>query len=142
MKFFLDTAIISEVEEMLGTGLVDGVTTNPSLIAKSGNNMSDTIAKICELVEGPVSTEVTATNWQGMVAEGEHLRKIADNVCVKVPLTLEGLRATYHLTQAGHPVNVTLCFRPIRHYWPPKLERHSSRHLSADLMILVLMEWI
>lgn len=110
MKFFLDTAIISEVEEMLGTGLVDGVTTNPSLIAKSGNNMSDTIAKICELVEGPVSTEVTATNWQGMVAEGEHLRKIADNVCVKVPLTLEGLRATYHLTQAGHPVNVTLCF--------------------------------
>jgi len=110
MKFFLDTAVIDEVAEMVDTGLVDGVTTNPSLIAKTGANMGDTIAAMCKLTEGPVSAEVTATDCQGMVAEGLHLRQIAENVCVKVPLTMEGLRATYQLSKAGHPVNVTLCF--------------------------------
>ncbi|VAV88955.1 Transaldolase [hydrothermal vent metagenome] len=110
MKFFLDTAIVDEVAEMIDTGLVDGVTTNPSLIAKSGKGMQDTIAAICKLVDGPVSAEVTATNWQDMVKEGVYLRSIAENVCVKVPLTLDGLRATHRLSQDGHPVNVTLCF--------------------------------
>ncbi|PHR56409.1 MAG: fructose-6-phosphate aldolase [Robiginitomaculum sp.] len=110
MKFFLDTAIVDEVAEMVDTGLVDGVTTNPSLIAKTGADMRDTIAAMCALVDGPVSAEVTATEAQGMFDEGVHLRTIAENVCVKVPLTLEGLRATHMLSQAGHPVNVTLCF--------------------------------
>jgi len=110
MKFFLDTAIVDEVAQMVDTGLVDGVTTNPSLIAKTGADMRDTIAQMCALVDGPVSAEVTATDWQEMVREGASLRTIADNVCVKVPLTMEGLRATHALTQAGHPVNVTLCF--------------------------------
>ncbi len=110
MKFFLDTAIIAEVEEMLDTGLMDGVTTNPSLIAKSGQDMAQTIGKICALIDGPVSAEVTATTYQAMIEEGEYLRKIADNVCIKVPLTMDGLRATYQLSQSGHPVNVTLCF--------------------------------
>jgi transaldolase len=110
MKFFLDTAVVDEIAEMLDTGLVDGVTTNPSLIAKTGTDMRDTIATICKMVDGPVSAEVTATNWKDMVIEGEHLRTIADNVCVKVPLTMDGLRATHNLSQNGHPVNVTLCF--------------------------------
>lgn len=110
MKFFLDTAIVDEVAEMLDTGLLDGVTTNPSLIAKTGGDMRDTITAMCKLVDGPVSAEVTATDWQGMVEEGQYLRQIADNVCVKVPLTLDGLRATNRLVKAGHPVNVTLCF--------------------------------
>jgi len=110
MKFFLDTAVLSEIDEMLDTGLVDGVTTNPSLIAKTGADMRQTIADICKMVDGPVSAEVTATTWQDMVEEGKHLRKIADNVCVKVPLTMDGLRATHALSQYHHPVNVTLCF--------------------------------
>lgn len=110
MKFFLDTAEIAEIEALIDTGLVDGVTTNPSLIHKSGANMRARIADICKLVDGPVSAEVTATDAKGMVEEGEYLRKIAENVCVKIPMTLEGLRATWSLTNNGHPVNMTLCF--------------------------------
>ncbi len=110
MQFFLDTANVDEIRTMVSTGLVDGVTTNPSLIAQSGRDLVQTIKEICALTNGPVSAEVTATDVKGMVAEGEYLRDIADNVCVKVPLTWEGLEATHRLSEQGHPVNVTLCF--------------------------------
>jgi transaldolase len=110
MQLFLDTAEIQLIRELAATGLVDGVTTNPTLIAKSGRAMRDVIAEICELVEGPISAEVTATEAEGMVREGEYLAKIAPNVAVKVPLTWEGLKATRALAEQGHQVNVTLCF--------------------------------
>lgn len=110
MKFFLDTAEIDEISALMNTGLVDGVTTNPSLIYKSGADMRQRIADICKLVDGHVSAEVTATDADGMVKEGEYLRQIVENVCVKIPMTLEGLRATKALTDNGHPVNMTLCF--------------------------------
>ncbi len=110
MQFFLDTANIDEIRELAATGLIDGVTTNPSLIARSGGDLVQTIKQICALTSGPVSAEVTATDASGMIAEGEFLRTIADNVCIKVPLTWEGLKATNVLTGKGHPVNVTLCF--------------------------------
>jgi len=110
MKFFIDTADLKEIEELAATGLVDGVTTNPSLIAKSGGKIADVIAAICKVVEGPVSAEVTAIDFDGMMKEGEHLAAIAPNVAVKVPLTWDGLKACKALSQKGHKVNVTLCF--------------------------------
>jgi len=110
MKFFIDTADTDAIAELNGTGLVDGVTTNPSIIAKSGRDFKEVIAEICALVDGPVSAEVTATDAEGMIAEGKELRKIAKNVCIKVPLTLEGLKACKALTDDGTQVNVTLCF--------------------------------
>ena len=110
MKFFVDTAEIKEIKELAATGLLDGVTTNPSLIAKSGRDFKEVIAEICAAVEGPVSAEVTALDADGMVTEGRKLAKIAKNVAVKVPLTLDGLKACRTLSQAGTMVNVTLCF--------------------------------
>ncbi len=110
MKFFVDTADVGEIKELAATGLLDGVTTNPSLIAKSGGNFFDTIAKICALVPGPVSAEVTATQADQMIAEGKKLAAIAKNVAVKVPLTWDGLKACRALSQGGSKVNVTLCF--------------------------------
>lgn len=110
MKFFVDTAEISEIRELATTGLLDGVTTNPSLIAKSGRKILDVIAEICEIVPGPVSAEVAATEYKQMLAEADVLRKIAPNVAVKVPLTPDGLKACYALAQEGTLVNVTLCF--------------------------------
>jgi transaldolase len=110
MKFFVDTADIKEIRELAATGVLDGVTTNPSLVAKAGRPINDVIAEICETVEGPVSAEVTATDYDGMFSEGTKLAKIADNVTVKVPLTWDGLKACRALTQRGHKVNVTLCF--------------------------------
>lgn len=110
MKFFVDTADIADIREMADTGLLDGVTTNPSLILKSGRPMKDVIAEICNIVEGPVSAEVTATDADAMIAEGRALAEIADNIAVKLPLTLDGLKACRTLTDAGHMVNVTLCF--------------------------------
>ncbi|MFZ5675079.1 MAG: fructose-6-phosphate aldolase [Pseudomonadota bacterium] len=110
MKFFVDTAEIKEIKELADTGLLDGVTTNPSLIAKSGRDFKEVIEEICKIVEGPVSAEVTALDADGMVAEGKKLAKIAKNVAVKVPLTLDGLKACRTLSQAGTMVNVTLCF--------------------------------
>ena len=110
MKFFVDTADIAEIEDLAATGLVDGVTTNPSLVAKSGKPIREVIAAICAAVEGPVSAEVTATDFDGMMGEGEALAGIAPNVAVKVPLTWDGLKACRALTQRGHKVNVTLCF--------------------------------
>ena len=110
MKFFVDTAEISEIRELATTGLLDGVTTNPSLIAKSGRKILDVIAEICEIVSGPVSAEVAATEYKQMLAEAEVLKKIAPNVAIKVPLTQDGLKACYALSQEGVMVNVTLCF--------------------------------
>ena len=110
MKFFVDTAVVSEISELNDYGLLDGVTTNPSLIAKSGRDFKEVIAEICALVEGPVSAEVASMDYDGMVAEGEHLAKIAKNVVIKLPLTLPGLKACRYFTQKGIKTNVTLCF--------------------------------
>ncbi|MEM6713000.1 MAG: fructose-6-phosphate aldolase [Pseudomonadota bacterium] len=110
MKFFVDTADVKEIEELNAIGLLDGVTTNPSLIAKSGRDFKEVIAEICGVVSGPVSAEVTALDDDGMIAEGRELAKIASNVTVKVPLTIDGLKACKALSSAGTMVNVTLCF--------------------------------
>ncbi|HYF22180.1 MAG TPA: fructose-6-phosphate aldolase [Caulobacteraceae bacterium] len=112
MQLFIDTAETDLIRELAETGLVDGVTTNPSLIAKSGRPMTEVIAEICDLVEGPVSAEVAAVEAAAMIAEGEKLAKISPNVAVKVPLTFEGLKATAALARQGIMVNVTLCFTP------------------------------
>ncbi len=110
MQIFLDTADIGEIRERAAAGLVDGVTTNPSLIAKAGAGIFERIAEICEAVEGPISAEVVATDADGMIAEGRRLRDIAANVVVKLPLTADGLIACRALSQDGIPTNVTLCF--------------------------------
>ncbi|MEQ8346618.1 MAG: fructose-6-phosphate aldolase [Sneathiellaceae bacterium] len=112
MKFFVDTADIAEIRRLAETGFVDGVTTNPSLIAKTGRNMLEVVREICAAVEGPVSAEVTATDHDTMLQEGLRLAELADNVAVKVPLTLDGLRTCRHLAEQGIAVNVTLCFSP------------------------------
>lgn len=110
MKIFLDTADIDEIRSLSETGMVDGVTTNPSLIAQAGRNILETTAEICGLIDGPVSAEVTATDFETMLKEGEKLAAIAENVAVKVPLTVDGLRVCRHLSDQGTMVNVTLCF--------------------------------
>jgi transaldolase len=110
MKFFVDTADIKDIRECQQMGLVDGVTTNPSLIAKSGRDFKETIAEICSFVEGPVSAEVAALDYDGMMREGNILRKIAKNVAIKVPLTFDGLRACKSFSSEDTMVNVTLCF--------------------------------
>ncbi len=110
MKFFVDTAEVSDIRALAEAGLVDGVTTNPSLIAKSGRNMAEVIREICSITPGPVSAEVTATDFDTMLAEGRYLRDLAPNVAVKVPLTEAGLRTCRALANEGTPVNVTLCF--------------------------------
>ncbi|MBH0113537.1 fructose-6-phosphate aldolase [Novosphingobium sp. YJ-S2-02] len=110
MKFFVDTAEIADIREMAETGLLDGVTTNPSLIAKSGRDFMEVTKEICDLVDGPVSAEVISLDHAGMMREAEILRKIADNVCIKVPLTVDGLKTCKKLTSDGTMVNVTLCF--------------------------------
>ncbi len=112
MKFFVDTAEIPEIEDLAATGLLDGVTTNPSLIHKSGGDFIETVTRICQIVDGPVSAEVTATESDSMVEEGKRLAGIAANIAVKVPLTWDGLKACHTLSQAGMMVNVTLCFSP------------------------------
>lgn len=110
MKFFVDTANVDEINELLPTGLVDGVTTNPSLVMKSGRDFREVIAEICALVEGPVSAEVTGVESAQMIAEGKSLATVADNVVVKLPLTWDGLIACKALTGDGIKTNVTLCF--------------------------------
>lgn len=112
MKFFVDTADVEEIKELANTGLLDGVTTNPSLIAKSGRDFKEVIAEICELTDGPVSAEVIATEADGMITQGEDLAKIAPNVAIKVPLTWDGLKACKYFTSKDIMVNVTLCFSP------------------------------
>ena len=110
MKFFVDTADTADIAELAATGLLDGVTTNPSLIHKSGRKFLEVVAEICGLVEGPVSAEVVATNFDGMMREADILRAIAPNVCVKLPLTMDGLKACKRLTDQDVMTNVTLCF--------------------------------
>lgn len=110
MKFFVDTADIAEIRELEATGLLDGVTTNPTLIHKSGRKFLEVIEEICGVVDGPVSAEVVALDHETMMKEAEILRKIADNVCIKVPLTIDGLKTCKALTGEGTEVNVTLCF--------------------------------
>ena len=110
MKFFADTADTKEIAELASYGLIDGVTTNPSLIAKAGKPFAEVIAEICALTPGAVSAEVVATDFDGMMKEGKKLAKIAPNVAVKLPLTLDGLKACKALTGEGIQVNVTLCF--------------------------------
>lgn len=110
MKFFVDTAEIDEIRALNETGMVDGVTTNPSLIMKSGRDIAEVTKEICDLVDGPVSAETVAEDADGMIAEGRHLAEIAPNIAVKVPLTWAGLKACKTLTSEGKMVNVTLCF--------------------------------
>lgn len=110
MKFFVDTADLAEIKELAATGLLDGVTTNPSLIAKAGRDFKEIVAEICAVVPGPVSAEVASTEYDDMMREAEILRKIAKNVTIKVPLTMDGLKACKALTNDGTMVNVTLCF--------------------------------
>ncbi len=112
MKFFVDTADVEEITELAATGLLDGVTTNPSLVASSGRNFLEVIREICELIAGPVSAEVTALTTEAMLAEGRRLAELAPNVCVKLPLTWDGLKACRALSEEGTKVNVTLCFTP------------------------------
>jgi transaldolase len=110
MKFFIDTAEVKDIRELAATGLLDGVTTNPSLIAKSGRDFKEVVKEICGIVPGPVSAEVASTEYEAMLVEGRKLAKLAKNVCVKVPLTMDGLKACKTLSGEGTPVNVTLCF--------------------------------
>lgn len=112
MKFFVDTADTTDIAELAATGLLDGVTTNPSLIHKSGRQFTEVVKEICALVDGPVSAEVVALDHATMMREAEILRKVADNVCIKVPLTIDGLKTCKALTGEGTLVNVTLCFTP------------------------------
>jgi transaldolase len=110
MQFFIDTADVAEIRDLAATGLVDGITTNPSLVAKTGRPFLEVVQEICEIVPGPVSAEVTAVDHETMLAEGRKLATLAPNVCVKVPLTPDGLKTCKALSDAGTKVNVTLCF--------------------------------
>lgn len=114
MKFFVDTADTNEIRDLAATGLLDGVTTNPSLVSQTGRDFFDVLREICSVVEGPVSAEVTATGFETMLTEGRKLAKVADNIVVKVPLTWDGLKACKTLSGEGIGVNVTLCFAPVQ----------------------------
>ena len=114
MKFFADTADTDDIRDLAATGLLDGVTTNPSLVSQTGRDFFDVLRDICPAVDGPVSAEVTATDFEGMLTEGRKLAKVADNIVVKVPLTWEGLKACKTLSSEGIGVNVTLCFAPVQ----------------------------
>jgi transaldolase len=114
MKFFVDTAEIKEIKELNDLGMLDGVTTNPSLILKSGRKIAEVTKEICDIVEGPVSAEVTAVEYSEMMKEAAVLAKIAPNICIKLPLTFDGLKACKALTSEGHKTNVTLCFSAVQ----------------------------
>ncbi|MBC7770005.1 MAG: fructose-6-phosphate aldolase [Phycisphaerales bacterium] len=114
MQIFIDSADAAELKALAETGLVDGVTTNPSLIAKAGRDFFETLREICAAVPGPVSAEVVAQDYETMIAEGHKLRTVAENIVVKVPLTRDGLRACKTLEEEGHPCNVTLCFSAVQ----------------------------
>lgn len=110
MKFFIDSAEVSEIKKLNQFGMVDGVTTNPTLIAKSGRKFQEVIAEICQITDGPVSAEVASNDYDGMIREGEILSKIANNVCIKLSMTIDGLRACRYFTNKSIATNVTLCF--------------------------------
>jgi transaldolase len=140
MKFFADTGDVAEIREIQSMGLLDGVTTNPTLIAKSGRPFKDVIKEICSITDGPVSAEVAALDYDGMMKEADVLRKIAKNVAVKVPLTIDGLKACKALSGDGTMVNVTLCFSPNQallaakagaHFISPFIGRLDDIHLDG-----------
>lgn len=112
MKFFVDTANLDEIKELAETGLLDGVTTNPSLVAKEGKEFLPLLKDICDIIDGPVSGEVGATDFEGMKREGDKILDIAENIALKVPLTMDGLKTCSHFAKQGRMVNVTLCFSP------------------------------
>lgn len=142
MKFFVDTADTAEIADLAATGLLDGVTTNPTLIAKSGRDFIEVTKEICGLTHGPVSAEVVALDHETMMREAEILRKIADNVCIKVPLTVDGLKTCKKLTGDGTMVNVTLCFsRLTRRCSPPRPAPRSSRPSSAVTTTTASTAW-
>lgn len=114
MKFFIDTANIAEIKDAYAMGMVDGVTTNPSLIAKEGRAFEDIIKEICEIVDGPISAEVISTDYDGMIQEAGKLAEIHDNIVVKIPMTIDGIKATKTLTEEGIKTNVTLVFSPLQ----------------------------
>jgi transaldolase len=114
MKFFIDTANIDEIREANSMGMVDGVTTNPSLIAKEGRDFEEVIKEICQIVDGPISAEVISIDTEGMIKEARHLTKIHDNIVVKIPMTVDGLKATRVLSEEGIKTNVTLVFSPLQ----------------------------
>ncbi len=114
MKFFLDTANVKEIKDAHAMGMVDGVTTNPSLIAKEGRDFETVIKEICAIVDGPISAEVIALDTEGMLKEARHLAKIHDNIVVKIPMTIDGIKATKQLTAEGIKTNVTLVFSPLQ----------------------------
>ncbi|MCU0615232.1 MAG: fructose-6-phosphate aldolase [Desulfobacterales bacterium] len=114
MKFFIDTANIAEIKDAHSMGMVDGVTTNPSLIAKEGRAFEDIIKEICEIVDGPISAEVISTDYDGMIQEAKKLADIHDNIVVKIPMTIDGIKATKTLTEEGIKTNVTLVFSPLQ----------------------------
>jgi transaldolase len=114
MKFFIDTANIAEIKDAHSMGMVDGVTTNPSLIAKEGRIFEDIIKEICEIVDGPISAEVISTDYEGMIQEAGKLAEIHDNIVVKIPMTIDGIKATKTLTEEGIKTNVTLVFSPLQ----------------------------
>jgi transaldolase len=114
MKFFIDSADIAEIKELAATGLVDGVTTNPTLISKTGRPIKEVIAEICSVIPGPISAEVAATDLEGMLREGRILAKIAKNVAVKVPMTWDGMKACKTLSGEGVMINVTVCFTAVQ----------------------------
>ncbi len=140
MKFFADTGDVAEIREIQSMGLLDGVTTNPTLIAKSGRPFKDVVKEICAITDGPVSAEVAALDYDGMMKEADVLRKIAKNVAVKVPLTIDGLKACKALSGDGTMVNVTLCFSPNQallaakagaHFISPFIGRLDDIHLDG-----------
>lgn len=114
MKFFIDTADVTEIREAQALGLLDGVTTNPSLIAKSGREFKEVITEICQIVDGPISAEVLSTDYEGMIKEAAELKEIHENIVVKIPLIMPGLQATQWCTEQGIKTNVTLCFSPLQ----------------------------
>jgi len=144
MKFFIDTANIDEIREAHSMGMVDGVTTNPSLIAKEGRDFEDIIKDICKIVDGPISAEVISTDTEGMIKEARHLAKIHDNIVVKIPMIVDGLKATRRLAGEGIKTNVTLAFSPLQalmaakagaNYISPFIGRLDD--LSQDGLLLV-----
>ena len=142
MKFFVDTADINEIRDLAEKGLLDGVTTNPSLIAKAGRNFIEEIREICAIVKGPVSAEVSALDAETMIAEGHKLAEIADNVTVKVPMTWDGLKACRTLSQAGIMVNVTLCFSANQALLAAKAAPPSFRRSSGASTMWAKTGWL
>eukprot|EP01035_Chromulina_nebulosa_P004372 gene4372-5985_t len=140
MKFFVDTADIKDIKELNDMGLIDGVTTNPSLILKSGRKILEVTKEICDIVEGPVSSEVAATDYETMMKEAAVISKIAPNICIKLPLTLDGLKACKALTSDGHKTNVTLCFSAVQALLAAGLEIHCLRDLTRGGLATSLVE--